>query len=399
MNGSDLDRLIDSEAQTALCVSETPAYVYSERVLRASAERASAIAAFSGCGLIYTLKPCGLAPVLETFAPWIEGFGASSTFEARLASGLLRSDQTLHCYSPALSVSDMASVLSMVDYLSVNSSAQFEQAARLNTSGASLGLRINPELGFADDVRYDPSRPHSKLGVPLSTFSGSLASGGVQDLIEGVHVHNNCESDDLNELLLTAERILGITARLPSLQWVNLGGGYYLGPETDPEPLRAAVEALTRGSGLTVFIEPGTALVQGAGFLVSEILDVFDSNGADVALLDTSTSHLPEAFEYQYTPELAGPTDGGSQRTILAGRSCLAGDILGDYRFTGPVRAGQRVAFLHAGSYSHSRATPFNGIPIPNSYMLKSTGEFELMSAYGYDDFARRNGAVSVATP
>ena len=398
MNRSELDRLIQSQARTALGVPTTPAYVYSERVLRATVRRASAIASYAGCRILYTLKPCGLAAVLRVLAPCVDGFAASSAFEAKLASDLLRSDQTLHCYSPALSIDDMADVLSMVDYLSANSIAQLERALTLDSGGVSIGLRINPEVGFVNDSRYDPCRPHSKLGVPHSTLSGSTGFGGVRNLIKGIHVHNNCESEDLSELALTVHRVFDVPRQLPSLQWVNLGGGYYLGPETDPEPLRAAAGRLTSEYGLTAFIEPGTALVQHSGFLVAEVLDVFKSAGTDVAVLDTSTSHMPEVFEYQYTPSVIGSVEGGEYRTIMAGRTCLAGDILGEYQLTEPARTGRRVAIQDAGSYSQSRAAPFNGVRIPDSYLLTAAGDFELAAAYEYQDFARRNGAIAVAT-
>ena len=379
-------------------VPVTPAYVYSESVLRKTASDAHALASYAGCKLLYTLKPCSLAGVLQTLAPHVNGFAASSIFEARLAREVALAGQTLHCYAPAFPAEELAEVLSLISYVSVNSVSQFEMAASRNPGSASIGLRVNPEMGFAADSRYDPCRPNSKLGVPRSDFESVVAKSHLRSQIGGVHLHNNCESDDLTQLAATAESIEDILGMLDHLTWVNLGGGYYLGPEIDPEPLAKAARELASNYGVTVFIEPGTALVQQAGMLVSEVLDAFESGGKHIAVLDTSTCHMPEVFEYGFVPHVSSSAEEGDNATILAGRSCLAGDVFGEYSFREPLRASDRVAIMDAGAYSQSRAAPFNGIPVPSSYLLRENGSFEQMTSYGYSDFARRNGMVAVAS-
>lgn len=398
MDDHGIDELISAEAQAALSVPETPAYVYSESVLRKTASLASSVASFAGSNLLYTLKPCGLSRVLEVLSPYVDGFGTSSIFEARLAAGTASTEQSIHCYSPAFSQSELVEVLATANYVSLNSFRQLELAASLSRGTASVGLRINPELGFASDVRYDPCRPHSKLGVPLSGFRRLMDTSVQGQAIEGIHIHNNCESEDLGQLEATVDLLQSIMGELGHLSWVNLGGGYYLGPEVDSAPLKRVARLLAEQFGATVFIEPGTALVQQAGMLVSEVLDVFEIDGKDVAVVDTTTSQMPEVFEYEFAPSVSGPTVGGEVATILAGRSCLAGDVFGEYNFREPLRTGERLAFMDAGSYSHSRAAPFNGIPTPSSYLLREDGSFELASSYEYRDFALRNGMAAVAS-
>ena len=394
MDATEFDRLIQTQANQALSVPSTPAYVYSESVLRALARQAALIAERAGCELLYTLKACALIPVLETLSSYVHGFAASSVFEARIANSARRSGQSLHCYSPAYSVDDVESTLSLADYLSLNSLTQLALATSMNTGTASLGLRINPELSFVPDPRYDPSRPGSKLGAPLSNIE---RIGRMPDGLEGVHIHNNCESSDLSQLAQSSEALLDTLIRIADLRWVNLGGGYYLGPETDPEPLEQVVGRLRSDYRVKVFIEPGAALAQQAGSLVTEALDVFSNDGTDIVVLDTSTSHMPEVFEYQYTPAVSRPEAEEGNLTRLVGRTCLAGDIFGEYEFDEPVRIGERIAIMDAGAYSHSRAVPFNGIPIPSVYILREDGTFDLVSSYGYDDFASRNGAMTIA--
>ena len=400
----DATALIQSEARLALGAPVTPAYVYSERGLRAAARAAARVALDAGCRLLYTLKACAVLPVLRTLGERVDGFACSSIYEARLARLAARDGQTAHAYSPAFSDSEMAEALDAADFLSLNSFSQLAKALALASDApapASLGVRVNPEISFADDERYDPCRPHSKLGVPLSGFAALARRSGAAGRAEGAHVHSNCESDDLGELARTAEALTPALDALPNLRWVNLGGGYYMDEDTDAEPLARAVARIKAERGAEVFIEPGTALTQRAGFLVARALDVFDGGGLDVAVLDASTSHLPEAFEYGFAPKVV--REGDDERaaadarstTILAGKTCLAGDVFGRYRASRPMRAGERVAIMDAGSYAHSRAAPFNGAPIPSVFMLREDGAFDAVSEYTYADFGRRNGAPS----
>ena len=165
-----------------------------------------------------------------------------------------------------------------------------------------------------------------------------------------------------------------------------------------PHPWREPSRLLAEQIGVTVFIEPGTALVQQAGMLITEVLDVFDSDGKSVAIVDTTTSHMPEVFEYEFAPHLSGPEVGGKVATIVAGRSCLAGDVFGEHQLCEQLRVGERVAIMDAGSYSQSRAAPFNGIPIPYSYLMREDGTFELLASPNFGDLAARNGMAVVAT-
>ncbi len=394
MDATEFDLLIETQAKRALNVPSTPAYVYSESVLQTAARQAATIAIQANCELLYTLKACAIAPVLESLAPFIRGFAASSVFEARVAKSVKLHNHSLHCYSPAYPRSDMEATLTIADYVSLNSFTQLETALSLNAEATSLGLRVNPELSFALDYRYDPSRPRSKLGAPLSSLEKIPR---MPESMQGIHIHNNCESDDLRQLALSADAITGVISGMDNPRWVNLGGGYYLGPETDPAPLIQAADRLRSEFGVRVFIEPGTALTQQAGFLVSETLDAFPNDGADIVVLDTSTSHMPEVFEYQYAPPVTAETEEGRHPVHLVGRSCLAGDTFGEYGFSATPRIGERVAIMNAGSYSHSRAVPFNGIPVPSVYMLREDGSFDLAAGYDYDQFSARNGVTPIA--
>ena len=51
-----------------------------------------------------------------------------------------------------------------------------------------------------------------------------------------------------------------------------------------------------------IYIEPGAALVRDGGAFVASVVDLIDTDGRTVAVLDTSVNHMPEVFEYSDLP-------------------------------------------------------------------------------------------------
>ena len=279
--------------------------------------------------------------------------------------------------------------------MAFNSLSQWDMYQERVAPHASCGLRVNPQLSFLDDVRYDPCRPQSKLGVPLEDLAAVVTSDrGRLSGIEGIHVHSNSESTDLSHLEATVRRLEAhLGGLLREIEWINLGGGYLLDEAQSLDPLLDTVRSLGSRYGLEVFIEPGAAFVRSAGYLVSSVLDVLPSEGKRVAVLDTTVNHMPEVFEFGYEPDVAGHRDDLPYEYILAGCTCLAGDLFGEYRFAEPLETGSRVVFYNAGAYTMSKAHMFNGVNLPSVYGLTPAGDLVLKRRFSYSDFAERWGA------
>ena len=181
---------------------------------------------------------------------------------------------------------------------------------------------------------------------------------------------------------------------LEKIEWINLGGGYLF---DDPDTLGEFYECtdiLRSDFGLEVFVEPGTAMVRNTCYLVASVVDVFVSGDKCVAVLDTTTSHWPEVFEFQFEPDVIGDEGDGQFEYILAGSSCLAGDIFGKaYAFKKRMEVGSKIIFSDAGAYSLVKANYFNGINLPSIYALTDEGNLLLQKRFVYADFMRQCGA------
>ena len=377
----------------------TPAFVYDERVISESIGLIAQAGERAGCRLLYSAKPFSFAPFLEFLSARVREFAVSSPFEARLVKESTGDQSEIHISAPVFSDKDITDVYEVCDFISFNSIRQLQQFGDKASRQNSVGLRINPQKSFIEDERYDPCRMHSKLGVPIEELSRLMSeTPTVLATISGVHFHSNCDSTDFNELFDTVKHLdTAIEPLLSRVDWINIGGGYLFNEADSFAPFFRAVYLLRTKYGLTVFVEPGAAILRNAGYLVSTVLDMFESDGKTVAILDTTVNHMPEVFEYQFSPDVMGATDDGEFKVILAGCSCLAGDVFGEYAFDEPITIGARVVFENMGAYTVPKWHMFNGINLPSIYALTEDGQIVLKKQFTYADFAARNGVPTNA--
>jgi carboxynorspermidine decarboxylase len=378
---------------------DTPAYVINEKVLDKDMRLLRQIADQAGCRLLYSPKASSLAPVLSGVAKHVDGFACSSLFELRLVCELCRGNGSLHVVSPLIDGSTLEEFGDRLNYVTFNSLSQWRNLRSHVSASTSIGLRINPELSFIRDARYDPCCTNSKLGVPVSRLAELLAEGrGVLEGIDGLHFHSNCESTDFASLLATARHIQDVIPEaLEAVSWINLGGGYLFQSIEERAAFFETVALFCDGFRLQVFIEPGAAAVRRCGTIVATVRDIFEGEDCQIAVLDTSVNHMPEVLEFQFEPDVLGHVDDGVHAYKLVGCTCLAGDMFGQYAFDAALTIGSQVTFMNMGAYSASKAHRFNGVALPTIYTRRDTGRLDQIWADNFDNFANNVGSSTFA--
>ena len=377
---------------------ETPAFIYDESGIVRLLARATDIRERTGSRALFAVKSFCFRDALELMAPYLDGFAVSSLFEAKLARSVLGDRGTVHFTTPGLRPQDAAELAQHCDYIAFNSASQWRAYRDARHPSVRYGLRVNPELSFIGDARYDPCWPGSRLGESLDTVAQVLDE---PDSVSGLLLHTNCDATDFGQLEATVSKIrssLGNRLENGRLQWLNLGGGYLFEDEStgdvaDVMPLYRTIDLLQRRCGLETIMEPGAALIRAGCYLVATVLEVQTRDGHRTAILDTTVNHMPEVFEYQYEPDVLGHRDAAEWVCTLAGCSCLAGDVFGEYRFDDPLAVGDRVVFLNMGAYTLVKAHMFNGVNLPTIYALDAEGNLITKRRFTYDDFASRWGA------
>jgi len=372
----------------------TPAFIYDERGIDQNIRNIKQYISDDVCQLLFPLKSFSLIDALFLVGASVNGFSVSSLFEARLANQVLGNNKSIHLTTPGLRADEIAELSTICDFISFNSLSQYERFKKIAIGRVSCGLRVNPLLSFIKDKRYDPCRRQSKLGIPLTVLDEKLKdhSLAIED-IKGIHFHTNCESTELDQLVSTLMHLeKHLSELLRKIDWINVGGGYLFQNHNGMNRLAETLFSLRNRYDIKIFFEPGKAIVGNAGYIVSTVIDLFENDDCIMAVLDTSVNHMPEVFEYQYKPTIMQESSKGKYKYILAGSTCLAGDVFGMYRFKEPIRLGSQIIFENVGAYTLVKANMFNGLNLPNIYSFNQNNSVVLKKQFSYEEYISRCG-------
>ena len=366
----------------------TPCYIIDEAKLRSNLELLRHVEQESGAHILLAQKAFSCFAVYPLIAEYISGTTASGLYEARLGAEEFRKEN--HVFSPAYDPAEFAELCRICDHISFNSFSQLEKYRPVwEQAGVSVGIRVNPECSTqGDHAIYDPCAPGSRLGVTKANFRPELLRG-----VEGLHFHTLCEqnADDLITTFAAFEERFG--EYLPQMKWLNLGGGHHITrADYDVPALIALVRRIREQYGVTVYLEPGEAIALNAGWLDTEIMDIVE-NGIRILILDASAAcHMPDVLEMPYRPPLLNAGEWGEKPYAyrLSSRTCLAGDIIGDYSFDHELQIGERLTFGDMAIYSMVKNNTFNGMPLPAIAVQHENGDCEIIRSFGYEDFKGR---------
>jgi len=378
---------------------DSPAFVVDSAKLRANLAVLAEIRERAGIRVLAALKAFSMWKVAPIVGEYLDGVCTSGLWEALLANEHYHGEVATYC--AAYKAEDMPEILRLSDHVIFNSPGQIKRfageiaAARERGGRFDIGLRINPLHAEGEVPRYDPCAPHSRLGFPVDQLQPEDLDG-----VSGLHFHSLCEQD-FAPLRRTWDAVRPrLLPYFDQLKWLNFGGGHHITrADYQRDELIAFLKAVKAETGCELYLEPGEAVALDAGILVGTVLDAH-WNGMDLAITDVSaTCHMPDVIEAPYRPAMLGELpldeyeDGGAgpAPVRLGGPSCLAGDVIGDYRRDDGFEPGGRFAFLDQAHYSMVKTTTFNGVPLPSIWLWDSeTDVLEKVRGFSYEDFRDR---------
>ncbi len=370
----------------------SPCWLLEEELLETNLKILKDIKDRTGVKILLALKGFAFWRESDIIKYYLDGICASGLNEARLGSEEFGGE--VHTYSPAYNVNEIEQIAELSHHMVFNSPSQIQMFASMvkkYNPRLSLGLRVNPEYSAAPTELYNPCAPYSRLGTLSKNINNEILEN-----IEGLHFHALCEQDAnaLEQVILVFEEKFG--DYLQHLKWVNFGGGHHITrADYDRGKLIGILNDFrARHPHLEIYLEPGEAVGWETGVLVATVLDIVH-NGIDIAILDTSAeAHMPDTIIMPYRAKVRGAGQpGGKPYTYrLAGNTCLAGDIMGDYSFDEPLKIGDKVIFEDQMHYTMVKATTFNGIRLPSIAVLRKNGSVEVLREFVYKDFKDRLG-------
>jgi carboxynorspermidine decarboxylase len=337
----------------------------------------------SGAKTLLALKCFATWPVFDQMRQHMDGTTSSSLYELRL--GREKFGKETHAYSVAWADHEIAEAVGYADKIIFNSIGQLE---RFDNASAHVarGLRLNPRFSTSGFDLADPARPFSRLG---EWDAGRIET--VMDRISGFMIHYNCENADFDLFDRQLTRIEEEFAPLLSrLKWVSLGGGIHFTGEGYPlAKLAARLKRFSERFNVQVYLEPGEAAITGAASLEVTVLDVLN-NGKDLAVVDSSVeAHMLDLLIYRQSGKMEVT---GDHPYMICGKSCLAGDIFGEFTFPAPLKVGDRLSIADAAGYTMVKKNWFNGVKMPSIVVRELDGSMTVAREFGYADFESNLG-------
>lgn len=386
MNTKEVNRFL----RIAKGAIETPVYLLDETIIEKNMKVLRHVKEQTGCKVFHALKAYASFATFPKMSRYLDGVCASGLNEARL--GYEEFKKEVHTFSAAYKGKEIKAILKYSDSITFNSFCQLQQygkAAREN--GVEIGLRVNPGHSEVETDMYNPCAPYSRLGIVHSIFRQEFPK--LKSIVDGLHFHVMCQqnADVLERVLRSFEKLYG--KYIKGLKWVNFGGGHHITREDyDIELLIRLITDFKKKYGVQVYLEPGEASVYNAGVMISSVLDIV-KNKVEIAIMDTSAeTHMPDVLLMPYRPHILGSGRKNEKKYQyrLAGPSCLAGDIMGDYSFDKPLKRGDKLAFSDMALYSIVKNTTFNGINLPDIAVIRDGGKIEKVKKFGFKDYRDR---------
>lgn len=383
----------------------SPVYVYSESMLKASAESTKNFPNAYGLKVRYAIKANSTSAIIKLFDSLGIHFDASSSYEVQrlLMNGIEPSRIQLTAQELAPDLKDLIEQGVLFNACSLK---QLEAYGKL-FPGHRVCVRINPGIGSGHANRVNVGGPSSSFGIWYEYFDEIRATAKKYGLtIDTLHTHIGSGSDPAVWEKVTKMN-LDAVKQFPDVTTLNMGGGFKIGRLPDEkttdlmvigEKVKTYFEDFYKETGrkIKLEIEPGTYLVAANGALIAEIDDKVDTGKNGYTFLKTNTGMSdilrPTLYGVQHVMNLVprnGETPDNMEDVVIVGHACESGDILtptlGDSEGVASIplpkaEIGDYLVIEDAGAYCSSMtAINYNSFPRVPEVMVRENGDFKLI--------------------
>ena len=367
----------------------SPCFVIDKKALRSNLEVLQKLKFETNVKILIALKAFSTLSLAPLISEYLDGCCSSGLYETKLAAKYFRGE--VSTFSPAFKSSEFEEIASLSNHVIFNSLNQFNNFYNIaKKSKKEVGIRVNPLYSEVTNSKYNSAGVCSRLGIHINDLKKIDI-----DKIDGIHFHSLCEQN-FQPLQNTWDQIKNTIIPLSKkLKWINLGGGHHITREDyELGKLRSFLKKISVETNCQIYIEPGEAVVLDSGVLIGEIVDFFKPNNRlspYIAITDISaTSHIPDVLEAPYRPALLNEAREGYE-VVLGGPSCLAGDVIGKYKFKNLPLIGDRIALLDQAHYTMVKTSFFNGIKLPSIALWDSeTDDIDIIKQFSYKDFENK---------
>lgn len=356
----------------------TPCYVYSHATLTAAYREFDSAFAGRDHLICYAVKANSNLAILNLFARLGSGFDIVSGGELKRVLNAGGDPHKVVFSGVGKHPEEMRAALTAgILCFNVESEAELlrlnQIAAEMNKI-APVSLRVNPDVDARTHPYISTGLKENKFGIPFDEAEKLYLSAQKFSNIRftGLDCHIGSQLTELNPFIESAEKVLGLLARLEAqgsrIEHLDLGGGLGIRYSSETPPLaRDYVTALCAKIGhrsQRILIEPGRALVGNSGLLLTRVEYLKHTPYRDFAIVDAAMNDLirPALYDAYHEVLPVAMSEENAKLYQIVGPVCETGDFLGhDRRLS--LRQGDLLAVMSAGAYGMSMSSNYNTRP------------------------------------
>jgi diaminopimelate decarboxylase len=380
----------------------TPLYVYHAERIKEQYARLQAAFSSSDTKFFYAAKALTNINILA----YIKSIGChvdcSSVNEVMLAIKAGFEPENILYTSNNIAFSEIEEAQRLGVNINIDSLSNLEKFGKKFGHSYPVGMRLRPNIMAGGNLKISTGHEDSKFGVPLEQIEKVVRVVQQTNLfICGLHIHTGSEIKDVEVFAKGIEVLFDAAQQFSELEFLDLGGGFkvpYKPGEkgTDIEWLGKKVAEEFEwfekkyNRHLQVWFEPGKFLVSEAGYFITKVNVIKDSNSIIFAGVDSGMNHLirPMFYGAYHGIENISNPSGAVKIYNVVGNICET-DTFAENRPLPEVREDDLLVFHNAGAYGFEMASNYNSRFKPAEVLAKDGKAYLIRKRDVFDDLLR----------
>ena len=362
----------------------TPVYVYHADKIKEQYEKL--VNAFSGTDtrFFYASKALTNIHVLRYIQSLGCGIDCSSINEVKLALHAgAEKDKVLYT-SNGIAFDEIEEAVGYGVHVNIDSLSNLEKFGKKFGSSYPVGVRIRPNILAGGNLKISVGHEKSKFGIPLEQLEDLKILVEQYNLnIKTLHIHTGSDIKDADVFVTGIKVLADLVAHFPTLQVIDLGGGFKVpyepdGEETDIKMIATKLKNFLEthlfkdGKKYQLWFEPGKYLVSECGYFITQVNVLKQSHSVVFAGVNSGLNHLirPMFYDAYHHVENISHPHGDEKIYTVTGYICETDTLAADRKLH-EIREGDYLVFYNAGAYGFEMSSNYNSRLKPAEVMVE----------------------------
>lgn len=248
--------------------------------------------------------------------------------------------------------------------INLDSKRDLEYLSQYAKARMRVGIRVNVPASYfpSEEIGYEEDGFRFGFCVENGDFSRVLEiiERNVPGVRLGLHLHCNSITRSVGVYRAIAKYAASLISKYKlSLNFIDMGGGYFGGVEGKPTPkhyisaIRDELAGVVDQRITRLIVEPGSAIIGSAVDLHTSVLDVKDTSLARIVTTDGSRIHIdPLWAKSRYIYTMNCRLNGKKERQIICGYTCMDHDRIMVLENQPELSIGDQIIYNRVGAYS-----------------------------------------------